>query len=97
MPFSFSLFGVIAAAGALYLFALFIPGSFGGGDIKLMALLGFIYGWQFSILLLVLTLFLSLLWSLGSRKRNGTLPMAPFIGVAFFMIQIIANIDIFNG
>jgi len=87
----FSLLGVLAATGILYLFALFNSGSVGGGDIKLMALLGFIYGWEFSILLLLCTLFLAFFWALCTRKlnENGFLPMAPFICTAFLIMQLI--------
>jgi len=40
------LIGIVAAAGPLFLLALFIEGAFGFGDVKLMAAAGLFLGWQ---------------------------------------------------
>ena len=44
------LIGIIALAVPMFILAFIIGGAFGGGDIKLMAVCGFLLGWQGTIL-----------------------------------------------
>lgn len=75
--------------GALFLFiAIASKGAMGGGDIKLMAVLGLFLGWQ-SILLLTLLSFIIgsvislILMAVKAKKRKDYIPFGPFIALAF--------------
>ncbi len=57
--------------------------SLGGGDIKLYALLGLVFGLKYGLLLVILSCILGLLFAavIGVR-RNGQFPLAPAIAMA---------------
>lgn len=84
--------GVVAASGLMYLAALLIPGSFGGGDIKLLAVVGAAIGWWKSLVFLWLLLGLSGVFAvfcfLFLRKRNLKIAMAPFFLVACILMWL---------
>ncbi|ALP37982.1 hypothetical protein ASL14_19110 [Paenibacillus sp. IHB B 3084] len=89
-PYINYLIGIVAGAGVLYVFALCRPGSFGGGDIKLLAVVGAAMGWQGSLIFLwimlgIAGLFTVVLW----RKRKLELPLVPFFLVANFVFLVI--------
>ncbi|USG65688.1 A24 family peptidase [Brevibacillus ruminantium] len=80
--------GMLLLGGISLLMAIVSRGQLGGGDIKLLALVGAAVGWQAGIYALVFTYILACLvaipiWiaSKFSRKTGGSqaLPMAPFI------------------
>ncbi|MBB6021396.1 Flp pilus assembly protein protease CpaA [Paenibacillus sp. JGP012] len=81
-PYFHYLLGVIAGAGILYICALIRPGSFGGGDIKLLAVVGVAHGWQISLIFLCLVFFMAgmfavikyLIW----KNKNSLIPLSPF-------------------
>ncbi|WP_068779945.1 A24 family peptidase [Paenibacillus sp. GM2] len=89
-PFYY-LLGVLIGAGLLYVFAVLKPDSFGGGDIKLMAVVGMALGWQQAMLFLIIMLTFAWLfaiafkWARGGRKK---LPLAPFYLTAYFLFII---------
>lgn len=86
------LLGVIVGAGLLYIFAVIIPNSFGGGDIKLMAVVGVALGWQQVLFFLIIMLALALLYALGliwAGYEKRTLPLAPFYLLAILMLWIL--------
>ncbi|MEK5164011.1 A24 family peptidase [Paenibacillus sp. FSL R5-0527] len=90
-PYVYYLLGILAGSGVLYIFAVIVPGAFGGGDIKLMAVVGAALGWELSIIFLILTLLGPCLYttayvSLSKMGRKGTIPLAPFILLAGIMI-----------
>jgi len=81
-PYFHYLLGVIAGAGILYICALIRPGSFGGGDIKLLAVVGVVHGLQISLIFLCLVFFMAgmfavikyLIW----KNKNSLIPLSPF-------------------
>lgn len=85
------LLGIIVGAGLLYIFAILVPDSFGGGDIKLMAVVGVALGWQQVLLFLIIMLALAWLYAIGLRwagYSKKTIPLAPFYLVAMSMLWI---------
>lgn len=86
-PYYSYLLGMIAGTGILYVCALIRPGSFGGGDIKLLAVVGVAIGWQESLLFLCLLLGIAGMFSIIVLliRKNWTMkiPLAPF----FFISQ----------
>jgi leader peptidase (prepilin peptidase)/N-methyltransferase len=90
LPHGLSLAGFLAGGGFFYLIAFLSKGGLGGGDIKLMAVLGMAAGWPF-VLLVFLLAFVSgavagLILLLIKRKTwRATLPFAPFLSLAFFL------------
>jgi Flp pilus assembly protein protease CpaA len=86
------LLGVIIGAGLLYIFAVIIPNSFGGGDIKLMSVVGMALGWQLILLFLIIMLAFALLYALGLKWAGYTkksIPLAPFCLAAMLMLTVI--------
>lgn len=82
-----ALIGAVCSALILYLPSLIFDGAFGGGDIKLIAAVGFYLDFSSTLLGLILALFISLLWALGYKairhQRIISLPLAPFIFIVF--------------
>ncbi|MGG1880326.1 A24 family peptidase [Paenibacillus cisolokensis] len=74
--------GLFVASGVLYIAALLIPGSVGGGDIKLMAVVGVAIGWQESLLFLCLMFTIAgvcaVFVMMITKNRKMKIPMAPF-------------------
>lgn len=78
--------GFLAVSLPLFLITLAIPGAFGGGDIKLMAVAGLALGWQ----LILVAFFFGLLlgggygaWLLMTKKagRKGHFAFGPFLAL----------------
>ena len=64
---------MFSVALPMLLLSLFIPGAFGGGDIKLMAVCGFLLGWQLTLIAFFIALLLGggiAIYLLLSGKRN---------------------------
>ncbi|MGV8145078.1 MAG: prepilin peptidase [Alkaliphilus sp.] len=86
--------------GLLFLAIAVITGAMGGGDIKLMAVLGLIFGWK-SIFLIILLSFIvgaviSILLLITKIKgRKDEIPFGPFIAVATY-ITLIYGQEIIN-
>ncbi len=87
------LIGAAAVSVPMLLLALVIEGAFGGGDIKLMAVSGFLLGWK----AVLAAMFIGLLagggycvWMLAGKKlsRKDAFAFGPFLalglGIAFF-------------
>ncbi|NLJ55890.1 MAG: prepilin peptidase [Firmicutes bacterium] len=93
LPHWSSLAGFLAGGGIFYLIATLSKGGLGGGDIKLMAVLGLAAGWPF-VLLVFLLAFISgaavgLILLLCKKKTwRAALPFAPFISLAFFLTAV---------
>jgi len=81
-----SLIGLFAGGIFFYLVALISKGGMGGGDIKLIAMIGAFLGWQgvfFTILVGALAgsvVGLSLM-SLGKKGRKDKVPFGPFLAL----------------
>lgn len=106
-----ALIGMIVGGGIFLIIAIGSHGAVGGGDIKLMAVLGLFLGWKM-ILFVILASFIigaaasTILLILKIKSRKDMIPFAPFIGTAAYiailygnqMLQwYIENIFIVNG
>jgi len=94
------LLGLALGGGILLIISLISGGEMGGGDIKLMALIGLFVGWKLTLL----TLFLSVLFgALGGmiliavkiKGRKDYMPFAPYIAFSYF-ISIMYGYEILN-
>lgn len=87
LPMSDSFFGFLAGGGIFFILALLVPGGMGGGDVKLMGMIGAFLGLKAAFL----TIFLgSLLGSIGGlagilafgKGRKSKIPFGPYLAVA---------------
>ena len=81
-----SLLGVVVAGALLLAFAVVTRGGIGGGDIKLVAMLGGALGWQAALIVFALSQMIGLLWVLARfivRRRfvREPLPIGTVIAV----------------
>ncbi len=79
-----ALLGVILCGGALLIFALMSRGSIGGGDVKLMAMIGASLGWQWGFAVLFLAqgtaAVVAVCLLITHRKRwRDSIPFGPFL------------------
>lgn len=96
----FSYLDGIIAFGSMYLLKIFGDFTFkkesmGGGDIKLMFLIGMVLGWKGAIVTIFLSAFLALPISIIILiiKKDHVLPFGPFLSVAT-MILLLSKFDI---
>ena len=80
--------GFASAGGAFALFLVVFPGSFGVGDLKFAALLGFFTGFQFILVMLETALitgsiFGALYAVTSGRGLRIKIPFAPFIAIGY--------------
>lgn len=83
--------GLLAGGGITLLIALASRGGMGGGDIKLLAVLGFLAGWLDLILVFFLAVFIGAAAGIVLilfKKKNGktALPFGPFIFLAYIIV-----------
>jgi len=76
--------GLASVALPMLLLTLAIPGAFGGGDIKLMAVCGLLLGWQLTLLAFFIALLIGgsiavFLLASGKRKRGQHMVFGPAI------------------
>ncbi len=88
-----ALAGLVAGGGVLLLLAMVSRGGMGGGDIKLAAALGLLFGWQKVLLALflgsILAGVLGLILILAGRKsRKDMLPFGPFIALGSLVAML---------
>lgn len=95
----FSLLNALISFSIMYLLKklgdfLFKKESMGGGDIKLMAVIGLILGYEMSIMTIFLASFIGLPVSLYVMYKNKTniIPFGPFLSVAAIII-LLCQID----
>lgn len=80
-----------AGAGALFIIiALVSNGGMGGGDIKLIAVMGFILGLKKTLLNILLSFLIGAVFSIflllsGKKGRKDAIPFGPFICISFFI------------
>ncbi len=79
-----ALLGALACGGILFIFALLARGSIGGGDVKLMAVIGASLGWQWGFTVLILSQVAAAIVAVcllltGRKERKDVLPFGPFI------------------
>lgn len=88
-----ALLGLVLGGGLFLLLAVLSNGGMGGGDIKLVAVLGFWFGWKMLLLLMFLSFvgggLLSIaLLLLGIKKRGDGIPFGPFLVAAAFAVTM---------
>ena len=88
--------GVLAGGGLLFLIAVVSKGGLGGGDIKLMMMVGSFIGPVQVLMAIFMGALLGLLASLpgiisGSLKMKSRLPFGPFLGMASIIMWIIGD------
>ena len=92
--------GLLAGGGLFYLIAVLSKGGMGGGDIKLMAVLGFALGWPLVLIVFLLAFLLGaavgvILMLAGKKTRRDPLPFGPFIAISF-LISVFWGVQIWQ-
>jgi len=97
-----SIVGLLVCGGVVYLLALASRGGMGGGDIKLMGMMGAFLGWDAGLLALFVGALLGSVVgiariALGKQKRRDPIPFGPFLAVGglvstFFGLSILSFI-----
>jgi leader peptidase (prepilin peptidase)/N-methyltransferase len=90
-----ALLGILVCGGALLILAVASRGSIGGGDVKLMAMIGGSLGWRWGLGVLVVAqvaaAFLAIPMLLSRRKSlKDLLPFGPFL-VAFAILALLSK------
>jgi len=90
IPLSDSIIGFISAGLLFTIIAFVSNGGMGGGDIKLIAILGFILGLKKIALNILLSFIIGAVVSLfllvtGRKSRKDAIPFGPFINISFFI------------
>ena len=93
-----SILGAIAGGGLIYLTGVlgklaFKKDSMGGGDVKLMAMLGAFLGWKIAILIFFLAPFFGAPIGIYVKfvKKEDIIPYGPYISLAGFVAMIWGN------
>lgn len=89
-----SLLGVLIGGALFYLIALISKGGMGGGDIKLIAMIGAFLGWHGTLFTIFSSALLGavvgiMLMVLGKKGRKDKVPFGPFLsfGAILFMLS----------
>lgn len=88
--------GFLLGGGLFLLIAVVSNGGMGGGDIKLMAVLGLWFGWQHLLLLMMLSFVSGALISVALltfkiKGRKEAIPFGPFIALAAYLTSIFGS------
>ena len=91
-----SAIGMVLGGGLFFLIAVASKGGMGGGDIKLMAVLGLWLGWRLTILVALLAFIIGAvisiaLISLKIRGRKDYIPFGPFIGIGAYIAIVFGD------
>lgn len=96
-----ALIGMLVGGGTFLLVALLAQlilkkEGMGGGDIKLMAMIGLFIGWRLTILSILLSIYSGgliggLLLLLRIKKRSDAIPYGPFIALGTFLSILYGN------
>lgn len=95
-----SILGLVISGGLFLLIAILSKGGMGGGDIKLIGVLGFILGIKFSLLNIFLSFILGAIISIflllfKIKGRKDPIPFGPFICIAFMIVSLYGEEIIF--
>lgn len=79
--------GFILGGGLFLIIAMVTSGAMGGGDIKLMAVLGLFFGWKYIIMIALFSFIIGavvslLLVAFKKKGRKDFIPFGPFIATA---------------
>jgi leader peptidase (prepilin peptidase)/N-methyltransferase len=85
-----AILGLLTGGGLFYLIAVLSKGGMGGGDIKLMAVLGFAAGWPLVFVVFFLAFFFGafaglILLFVQKKSWQHPLPFGPFLSLSFFI------------
>lgn len=99
-PVSDSLLGLILAGLLFLLIVIFSDEGMGGGDVTLIAALGFVLGLRMIFLVIFLSFILGALISLfllaaGLKTRKDPIPFGPFIVLGYFIVLFMGE-GLFN-
>ena len=88
--------GFFAASGVLFLLAVITKGGMGGGDIKLMAAVGFMLGWKVVLLALVMGGFIGTLYLIFMAIKNKgkvprKVPFEPHLSLATVICMFVGS------
>lgn len=88
--------GFFLGGGLFLLIAVVSNGGMGGGDIKLMAVLGLWFGWKHLLLLMMLSFISGALISVALlafkiKGRKEAIPFGPFIALAAYLTSLFGN------
>ena len=83
---SSSIYGFIAGAGLFFILALLVPGGMGGGDIKLIGMIGAFLGLKSVLFTIFLGSFLGSIIGIISialfgKNRKSKIPFGPFLAI----------------
>ncbi|OXT07664.1 prepilin peptidase [Thermoanaerobacterium thermosaccharolyticum] len=92
--------GFVLGGGVLLLISLLSGGGMGGGDIKLMAMIGLFIGWKLTLLTLFIAALLGavggiILIALKIKTRKDYIPFGPYISAAC-IISILYGYNLLN-
>ncbi len=91
MAFSDSIFGFVAGGLITLMAAVITSGGIGGGDIKLCAILGFVYGIYGILFILIVSCITCIVAMLLSRReKEESMAFVPFIFIACVVYAIIS-------
>lgn len=88
--------GLLCVSVPFLVIALVVPGSFGGGDIKLMAVSGLFLGWKVTLVSAVIGIFIGGIWTgcmLIMRRidRKACFPLGPFLCLGMVLGIYVGN------
>ena len=91
-----TLLGLFLGSGLFYLLAVLSNGGMGGGDIKLIAAIGALLGWQKVLLVIFIGAFLGSIVGLfliiiQKKSRKSTIPFGPFLAVGTLITLFYGN------
>lgn len=88
-----SIFGLLIGGGFFLLVAIVSKGNMGGGDIKLLGMLGFFLGVKKTMMIIFLSFFIGALFTLPllilkKKGRKEMIPFGPFIALSAFITML---------
>ena len=91
-----SLLGLFLGGGLFYLLAVLSNGGMGGGDIKYIAAVGALLGWQKVLLVIFIGAFLGsivglFLITIQKKSRKSTIPFGPFLAAGTLITLYYGN------
>ncbi|EOD00109.1 prepilin peptidase [Caldisalinibacter kiritimatiensis] len=88
--------GLLIGGGIFLVIAIITNGAMGGGDIKLMAMLGLWLGWKYILLTTLLSFVIGAIISMlllifKVKSRKDFIPFGPFISIAAYIAAVYGN------
>lgn len=90
------LLGGVIVSVPMFLAAVFVKGSFGGGDIKLMAACGLFLGWKLLLSSFAIAVGIAAVYGVGKvirgHSRRTQIPMGPFLEMGMLLGMLLEEI-----